>query len=205
MALMISVRPRTLAELTNIAFPAQANQPECIPWVWFDQENITSTTSNQTFFATIQTDPTLGNIQQPNTISSDQWWQIFGFTLDYNAGASQNSNAAAQQLDDLLIIQETCRTVFLFTIGQKQYVNVPITFLHASGGVQTFVAGTPASNALFNYAQNYAADGGYYVDGALVVPPRQTFSATTVGVATTLTSTRGVRISMHGVLYRGVR
>lgn len=185
--------------------PDQYNQPEFIPWVWYDSQNFASNFGPVSFFAATSNDPTICNIQQANTFAADQYFRPFCITLDWLIGATyQGSSGAANIVDDLLGIQNTARTIFYLTLSQKLYVQAPIHCLHASGGVYVnYQLGTPTGSNIANYAMNWMPDGGYWINGSIVFGPRMTFQSYAQGTGTvTLNATRLGRISFHGSLAR---
>lgn len=207
MAVRFRIVPRDYSTLAQMASPATSTQPEAIPFTFFDNENFASGWSNITFFQTIQSDPTLGNIQTAGTLSADQYFQLEAITLDWIIGASsQASSGAPTIVDDLLSVMNTARAIVVMQMAMKVYVQAPIHGFHSSGGINVaYQLGTPTGSALGNYAQNWYPDGGYNVGGAQVLPPRQTFQFNVIGNATnTLNATRAGRFTMWGTLYRKV-
>lgn len=206
MSLKYPVRPKNFGEVQALANPASASQPETIPWVYFDTQSFASNWTRTTFFATPQNDPTLGNIEQGGTIPADTFFQIYSLNFDFLIPASASTAAAgAAIVDDLAQILFGARAVVTISIASKVYTQLPLSYCHASGGLQIDWLGTPAAAATTNYAQNYGADGGYWVDGAIILPPNQSFTVTVSGVAAALVATRQGRFSMAGVKYRPVR
>ena len=204
MPVRFRITPMTYDQLAMAASAPNSSTPETIPWAWYDSQDLVTNFTTASFFSATSNDITISNIEQGNTFSAEQYFRLQAITLDFLMGASQNNNAAAQQYDDARIIQDTARTIFVLTLGQKLYAQYPIHAIHASGGVQAIVQGGPAANALFNTVQNYLADGGYVVNGAILFPPKQTFSARFSAVAAALTATRKVRLTFHGELFRRV-
>jgi hypothetical protein len=206
MAVRFRIVPKTYAALAAAASPASSTQPEAIPFVFFDQENFATNWTNVAFFSTVQTDPTLGNIQQQNTLSADQYFQLEAITLDWIISAtSQSSSGAPTIIDDILSIMNGARAIVNLQMAMKVYVQTPMHAFHSSGGVNVqYMLGTPTGSALGNYAQNWYPDGGYNIGGAVVLPPRQTFTFNVIGVASALVATRAGRFSMWGTLYRKV-
>lgn len=208
MAVRINVVPRTYADLAAAASPASSTQPEAIVFSFFDNEDFTSLWTTLNFFQTIQTDPTKGNIQTAGTLSADQYFQLQAITLDFIiAASSQASSGAPQIVDDLLGIFNSSRAIVNMTMAMKTYIQAPIHAFHSSGGISVqYQLGTPTGSALGNYAQNWYPDGGYWVGGAQILPPRQTFTFTVIGQGSpnALNATRTGRFTMWGTLYRKV-
>lgn len=206
MAVRFKIVPKLYTQLAQQAAPASSTQPEAIPFTYFDQENFASNWTNVSFFSIVQQDPTLGNIQQQNTLSADQYFQLEAITLDWIiAATSQASSGAPQIVDDLLSIMNGARALVTMQMAMKIYVQTPIHCFHSSGGINVaYQLGQPGGSALGNYAQNWYPDGGYNMGGAVLLPPRQTFTFTVNGVASVLNATRAGRFTMWGTLYRKV-
>ena len=206
MSLKYPVRPKNFGEVQQLASPASAAQPETIPWVYFDTQSFTTNWTRVSFFAVPQNDPTLGNIEQGGTIPADTYFQIFSINFDFLIAASDTTVAPdAAIVDDLAQILFGARATLTLSIASKIYTQLPLTYCHSSGGLVIDWQAVPAAAAVLNYAQNYPADGGYWVDGAIILPPNQSFTMTVSGVAAALTATRLGRLSMAGVKYRPVR
>lgn len=207
MAVRFLLKTRTYDQLKALSAPATSTQPEAIPFTFWDQQNIASNAATTSYFATVQTDPTLGNIQQQNTLSADQYFQLEAATFDWIIGAtSQASSGAPQIVDDLLALLNTGRAFVNMQMAMKQYVQTPLHCFHSSGGISVqYQLGTPTGSALGNYAQNWYPDGGYNIGGSIMLPPRQTFTwnLQTNG-SFTLNATRATRFTLWGTLYRKV-
>lgn len=197
-------RATTYDALFRNANVTNAVLPEAIPWILYDSQDFTTNWTDVNFFGAAQSDYTLGNIAQPNTIAGEQYFMIYAITFDFLMGASQIATTA-QQFDDARIIMETARATLSLTLADKLTFRIPLAACHSIGGFQAWVAGTPASSQVFNAVQNQASDGAWWCDGAIILPPRQTFQFNVHGTAAALTSTRKCRLSLHGVLYRPVR
>lgn len=205
MAVRYPVNPQTYQALAAAGSAASANQPEVVPYVFYDSQDFASNWTSVAFFASTSSDATISNIEQPNTISAEQFFNIWAITLDWLIAATAVTAAgAASIVDDLAQIQAGARAIFNMQISQKKYLQVPIHALHSSGGINATIVGSTTANSMTNYAQNWYPDGGYNIGGALLLPPKQTFQVTVTGVAATLVATRKGRISMHGPLFRRV-
>ena len=207
MAVRFPIVAYTYDELNRDSKPGNATYPESIPFTFFDQQNLASAWASATYFATVQTDPTLGNIQQANTLSAEQYFRLWAVTADFIIGATGTSSTAPLIVDDLLSVFNTSRALVSMTIAMKTYIQAPLHVFHSSGGIFVpFQLGTPTGSGLTVYAQNWYPDGGYNVGGAIVLPPRQTFTFTMqAATGATLNATRALRFTLHGVLSRPVR
>jgi hypothetical protein len=205
-AVFFPIIPYTYEQLKRDASPGNAQQPESIPFTFWDQQNYATNWTSVIHFAAIQTDPTLGNIQQAGTLSADQYFRLHSVTLDWIISAtSQSSSGAPTIVDDLLSIMNGARAFYRMQMAMKTYIESPFHGFHSAGGINVqYQLGTPTGSALGNYAQNWYADGGYIVNGSMVLPPRQTFTFAAIGVASALVATRAGRVTMWGVLSRKV-
>lgn len=207
MAVRYPVVPYTYQKLDQDAKPGNAQQPESIPYVWYDSQDFATLWTSVAFFAAPSSDSTISNIEQANTFSAEQYFRLFAVTLDWLISAtSQASSAAPTIIDDLLQILNGSRGIFNLAIAQKKYLQVPLHAIHSSGGIfGSYQLGTPTASGLGNYGMNWYPDGGYNVGGAIVFPPKQTFICNINGIAAALVATRKGRVSLHGVLSRPVR
>lgn len=199
------VDPRNYSRLAELSLPANAGAPEAIPFVYYDTQTLASNWTTASFFATPQTDKTLGNIEQGGTIPADTYFQLYSVNLDFLIAAPANSAATADVVADVAQIFYGARATFNLNIEGKTYGPIPATCLHGTGGIEALVQGTPAANALTNFAQNLRPDGGWWADGAIILRPTASFSVRLDGVAAALVASRQVRVSMMGVKYRVVR
>ena len=207
MAVRFRIVARTKAYLDANSSASNSTQPEAIPYTFFDQQNFATLWTGVSFFSNVQADPTLGNIQQQNTLSADQYFQLEAITLDWiiSATALSTSGVGPAIVDDLLQILNGARGKFVMQLAMKTYIDTPFHCFHSSGGINVqYQVGQPAANAIGNYAQNWYPDGGYNIGGSIILPPRQTFTFVAVGVAAALSTTRAGRVTMWGTLYRKV-
>jgi hypothetical protein len=183
-----------------------ASLPEALPWIQYDSQDFASNWVSVPFYAATNADKSITNIAQPNTVAGEQYLVLYAITFDFLMGATSiASSAAATQFDDARIIMETARAYLDVLLADKLMARIPLAACHAIGGYQAWVCGTPSGSNIFNSVQNMASDGAWWVDGAIILPPKQTYGFTVLGTAAVLTATRKCRLSLHGVLYRPVR
>ncbi len=209
--LRIVVRPLSQAALAGASTPTYAGQGECIPWVYFDTQTYTSTgVTSLTFFQTVQSDKTLGNIDQGGQLPAGYYLQINSFQCDWFGLPTNNTAAAATtapvgSANDLYILFYTARAVFQFTISSKLYVQVPLTYLHESGGPVVVTQGVYVSPTQVQFVNNAYPDGDYYIGNNIVIPPQQAFNASIIFAGSNAISvTTNIRIGMAGALTRRV-
>ena len=211
--LRIDARAKTRAELDLITNPTNARQPESIPYVYFDTQSYPAagTGAPLNFFLTTQTDKSLGNLEQSGTIPDPYYFEIVAFNLDFlgiplaqTAGAALAASPGTG--NDLSLILFSARAFFTFTLAGKEYIRIPATYLHASGGPIIFTAGAFAAATEIQFTNNSFPDGGFYIDKKIILPPKQSFSCALNFQATLvpISVATNIRISMAGVLHRRV-
>lgn len=197
-------------ELQQAANPAAANQPEAIPWFLYDTQTYTSgTTTSLTFFQTVQTDKTLGNMESAGQLPDPQYFIIHYVTCDIlDAPVSTTSTAAAAlgPVNDIELLLKTGRGIFTFQISNKNYGPFPLTLCQSTGGATGFGTATFTASQSAWYGNNgIPGSGGFPFLGAIVIPPKVGFSITCQWTsAQTLSGNQSIRLGLAGVLYRRV-
>lgn len=206
-----SIQPKTAATLTSETTPTSGSDLEAVPWDMFD----TNTTNfanaaaslNVPFYQTVQADPTLGNMQMPGALPAPQWLEPAALACDI-LGVPSATGTIAGALSDEANILKTARAVFNMKVSQKDYGTFPLMLAHTIGGEVGFVAAANTVAQSYQYANNGPVDGGWWLDGAIIIPSQQNFIVsilTAVGVALTLNLTPlPVRMNLWGVLHRRV-
>lgn len=206
--LAYDIKPYTRQELDADATPERYGQPEFIPWGFYDRQSLASNAASLAFFAATNADITISNQQSPaGSMPAQNYFRPFAFTLDFIIGAtSQASSGAPVIIDDLLAIQNTARAIFQMKISNKEYVTVPVHALHATGGIYaSYQLGTPTASGLGNYGMNWMPTGGYWVNGAFILCPLNSFTVQLLTTGSfTLGSSRLIGINMWGPLGRRV-
>lgn len=204
--LRFPVKGRTLAQLRQMSEPSP--QPggvsEAVPWVFYDTlEYVDNTTTNLTFFQAAPANRNVSNLSPPGSLPEPQYFEVYGFMLDFLEAASTTTQwADVSQL--LWGPTGNGGPIFTFTLADKAYGPWPLTVLHGTGGITGFGLG-PAAAAVEEYANNSIPDGGFYTDGAIVIPPSQNFSAAIQWqAAEDISANFTIRLSMAGVLHRRV-
>jgi hypothetical protein len=204
--LRIQAVGKSRQELDRQANPQNANQPESIPWIYYDTQNIANAAAGPiAYFANPNADKTVSNLEQAGTIPDPFYFEIEAFNCDFLVDPSLTATAVGGVIGDLTEILAVQRAVFLFTFAGKEYLRIPLTYLHASGGLNAVMSGVFAAPLIAEYAVNSYPDGGFYVGKRITIPPKQSFAVSILlGGAVTLAATVSTRISMAGVLHRRV-
>jgi hypothetical protein len=204
-----NIQAKSTATLTSESTPTSGTDLEAVPWDMFD----TNTTAfanaavsvNAAFFQVVQADPTLGNMQMPGALPAPQWLEPAALAVDI---LSVPSTGAALQgaLSDHANILKTVRSVFNIKVSQKDYGTFPLMLAHSIGGEIGFISSTVATSSQ-QYANNGIADGGWWLDGAIIIPSQQNFIVSILTSATALTlqlTPTPVRANLWGALHRRV-
>lgn len=206
---------RTLAQLKKMASPDAAvrGTSEAIAWTLFDTQTYDDAVTTQlAFFQVTNTDRSITNMQTGGTLPDPQFFEIYYFGMDVlqQVTSDVTTDVTPGAWDNIQRLMLTSRAFWTFTISDKEYGPWPASLLHGSGGVQGFgfAATTVAATSLANqYGLNGPVDGGYCMDGAIVIPPKVGFRLQlNWPAAVDLLGTVDVelRAMMHGVLHRRV-
>lgn len=209
-AISMEAVPKTYDQLAKQSSPQTTGQPEAVCWCYFDQvDQATAVAANLNFFSTVRGDKTLGNIEQPNSITDPYFYEIVGFTCDFQAIPTATATGATTStgtLTDIVQIQNIGRALFQFSINSKLYLQVPLKSMPPMGGAVGLLSayGTAAAG-LDQYANGGMPGNMLRVNKSITLPPRGTFTAqVSFGAAPTLTNTIPIQIGMWGILHRRV-
>ena len=210
----LPVVPYTYEQLQDMARPQFVNRPEGIPWVYFDTvPTVLATPTVLTFFQTLQTNKSLGNMDLAGMLTSGEYFIIDSIGLDILTPPTVTAAGSAPvgALSDVYEILNGDAVTggdsgrWSFNMLSKAIGPFPLSFLHASGGPTGNGWGTETTATTSQYANNGIFDGGFPM-GNLVIPPSTTFNVTLEwGGATTLVAERALRVWMFGTKYRPVR
>ena len=209
------VRGRTLGDLKRLANPDPSvrGTSEAIAWTLYDtQLYVDNVTTQLAFFQTTNVDRSITNMQTGGSLPDPQFFEIYYFGADIlqEVTSDVTTDVTPGAWDNVQRLILTSRAFWTFTISDKEYGPWPASLLHGTGGVQGFgfAATTVAATSLANqYGLNGPADGGFCMDGAIVIPPKVGFRLQlNWPAAVQLSGTTDVRIRtvMHGVLHRRV-
>lgn len=209
MSINTRVVPKTRQQLYALAYPETANQPEAISHIMYDSQTFTSaSTTTLTFFATQQSDQTLGNLEQAGAFTDPQWFELHNWGLDIlQDGSAVVGVTETGIVDDIQKIMLVGRPVFTFIMSNKRYGPYPLSFLHTSGGVQAVIAaGNTAATGNIQFGNNSWPDGGWNWRGNVIIPPKVGFKVQIDwSAAQTLAAGNPVlRLWNAGVLHRRV-
>lgn len=203
----VPVRARSLAELQAITSPVSVpdGQSEAIRYTFFDTQTYVAAGSAQlSFFQSVNADKTLSNMQSQGQFPDPQYFELWYISCDVLLPVSSAAVPAAWA--DMTSLIETGRPILELVISDKRYVQVPLTFCHASGGISGFGYSVAALAATAKeYANNGIFDGGYCVDGAIILPPKVGFTVNIRwGNPIAVAADTPIRVNLDGVLHRRV-
>lgn len=201
------ITPRPLAELAAMTSPVAVpdGQSEAIRWVAFDtQTYLQAGSATLNFFQAVNADQTISNMQQPGSFPDPQYMEIYQISCDVLLPATVVAAPAA--FADMINLIMVGRPLLSLIISDKRYVQVPLSFCHASGGAQAFGYNSAAVAAVAHeFANNGIFDGGFWIDGSITIPPKVGFQVRIDwGNAQAVLANTLIRINLDGVLHRRV-
>lgn len=209
------IKSRSIQELKRLTTPqaVAAGQSEVVPYVLYDTVAYTSAVDTQlSYFQTVQTDKSLGNMQAGGQLVADRYMEIWGITIDPLIADTSTGAGRVGAWADMSDLMWTGRPTFSFVMDDKRIGPFPCSFFHASGGITGFgynqeitTAGivAPVSEEHANWG---VFDGGFWVGGSVIIPPQSGFQVT-LDWPTAVTLQGGnpfVRVSFAGALHRNV-
>lgn len=191
--------PKSYVQLEAQARASDPNAPEFVSWCYYDTVGTgTTIVAAYSFFSTAQSDVTLGNLQQPNTVPSEEYFELHGIFLEPLVPITAASEV---NVNNLITFYYVARPVLQVNYANKLYGQFPISHLTRPGGFSVTSAIVTHSEAFWN------SDGaGVWIDGALLFQPRQTFTFVVTAVAggSITTASLLMRMSLYGTKYRRV-
>lgn len=209
------IKPKSVQELKRLTTPqaVASGQSEAIPYVLFDTLAYTSATTTQlSYFQTVQADKTLGNMLAGGQLVADYYMEIWGICIDPLIADTSTGAGRVGAWADMNDLMWTGRPTFTFTMNDKRVGPYPCSYFHASGGVTGFgynqeitTAGivAPVSEEFANWG---VFDGGFWVGGAIIIPPQSGFQVT-LDWPSAVTLQGGnpfLRVGFCGVMHRNV-
>lgn len=206
--------PMTYKQLEDAAYPLVAGIPETLPWWWFDTQTYPAAGINElVYFVTPPAagDVTLSNWVQAGTLPDPMFFAIYGIQADIFSAAAPFATTAAGgptgAIDDMGLIDFVARGVLTVRLSQKDYGPWPLTAFHGTGGPVGFGWGTFTAEESIQYANHGIFDGGGWIGGSIIIPPKTDFSIRIRFQPTLIpvTVAKNIRVTMTGTLYRAVK
>lgn len=203
LGLNLHFRPQPIENVLAMITPTP-KQPEVIPAVFYDSQTyLAAGSSTLEFFSNVNADKTLSNMDLAGAFPNPQYFEVQKIFCDFlRADAAAGAATFAGKIRDIDVILGSARGTFTFNMSNKNYVQTPLTFAGSSGGlIGQYVA---AAGPLI-YGQGTTRDnGGYPVNGSIVIPPQTKFGITLNFNSTAVSADLIMRISLLGQLYRRV-
>lgn len=207
--LRIPVKPRTGDQLNLLMNPGSAGLPESVPAVMWDTQTYPTTglLALQFFGASVADRSLASALGNGGQIADPQAFLINAINLDIFSATTGVTTAANTDgvIDSIEKIIKAARGYLTLNISQKNYPPIPITFTHASGGAVGVLSSTVATSGQ-QYGSNSGPTGGFYMDNAIVIPPKVDFNIVIQfqPVLVPVSAAMLLRVSMPGVLYRRI-
>lgn len=205
-----TVQAKSASTLASESTPTSGTDLEAVPWDLFDTNTTlfanAGVSINAAFYQVVQADPTLGNMQMPGALPAPQWLEPAALAVDILAIPSSSATIAGA-MSDIANILKTVRSVFNMKVSQKDYGTFPLMLAHCTGGEQGYIASAIATPGTVQFGNNGIPDGGWWLDGAIIIPSQQNFIVSIITSATALTLTQTpmpIRCNLWGVLHRRV-
>ena len=194
--------------------PRDPRLPEAIPYALYDTQTYPAAgIARLDFFRNLPAggDRTLSNMQVAGQLQGGQFFSVWRIFLDALRAPTATTNAAVVATgvaNDLAIIFNTARGMWTFETANKPFGPLPIGLLGQSGAIEPVIGGNTAPAAGGTGIIQFAAtpkNGGFPVNGGIVIPPVQSFGLTMEFVAATAIAVdTPLRVTLFGVLYRRV-
>lgn len=209
MILTLRYIPKTYAALMAQARPNRGDQPESVPWVFYDtQSYLAAGLARLTYFGNAgQTDPTMSNLGN-GTLETDQFFELQRAFMSFLAPLSITTTAAVTgAANDVNLLHTTARGIVTFSMLNKNYGPFPLDYFGRPGGANFSAAaeGTetaPGRNII--QSAETVMNGGFPFLNALTIPPVTAFRVFADFNATAISANLNVRHSMLGVFHRRV-
>lgn len=175
----IPIKPNTFQQISREASPSLPGQPEQIPQVFYDTQLYTSgTTTQMQFFAVTNADRTISNMVNAGQFPHPVYFKWYYWGLDVLLDATTVAGGETGAIDDIAKLAFISRATAEFSISDKSYGRIPLSFLHTSGGPYGFGWGTFTAEESIQYAVNGPVDGGWCWNGSIIIPPNTGFTVT---------------------------
>lgn len=179
-SVFVPVTPRTPDDLAAIASPGNAQLSATREPLYDTQTYVSGTTLSLTYFQAINNDRSMSNMKgNGGAMPNNMYFEPIWINFDVLARPSVSGTATAVGvLDDIQQLVMSGRGFAKITIGQTTYPEIPLSYLHGSGGAFGATSGTNTAPSTFQVGTNGVQDSGYCVYGSYVLTPMLPFSVT---------------------------
>lgn len=189
------------------AIPPSGRSPEAIWHMAYDtQTYVDNATTSLDFFAAINADKSLSNMEAAGQFPAPQVFNLYNITADlFTALPVSTAADMTGDLNDLFLLMLVGRPRWTFTLQNKVYGPYPLTTLHATGGPDGYFVGTTAAAGSSQAAKNMP-HGGWNYNGSITIPAQTSFQFNiTWAAAQNLTADWRIRVGLFGILSRAVK
>lgn len=207
------IYPYNRAQLDAMANPSGGpKQPEAFAdELWDSQPFVNATTLSLQFFQSAQSDKTLSNLTVPGQLPQPQYFIVHYVAVDIlfpgvSFDATTVSPTAPGNLNDIHLLINAARATLTLSIATKPYGPWRVRSCHSAGAPVGFLAGTWTAPVGAQYGHIGPHDGGFCVNGGLIIPPATDFSAVMnfAAVQTLKNNNVQIQVGLYGVRYRKV-
>lgn len=203
----------TYGELARRARPSLPNQPETIPWAWYDTQTYPAAgVADLTFFQTVSSDKSISNMKAGGELTEPEFFVMDHVFVDILAPVTSTAEGVTGALDEIERLVRSSRAIWEFFYKDKRYGTFPLTLLHGTGGPTGFgwgvdnvaAGGTPTQT---QYANNGLLGGGWrWPRRMITLEPKTSFSFTIrwPGTPPTVAADRRIRVLFAGDSSRAV-
>ena len=180
LGLSVNYKPKTIQDL-QAALQPNASQPETIPWILYDtQQYAQAGQASLSFFTQLPNpaDPSITNMPLAGTLPNPWFFEMQKLYLDVLSAASTSATVAGS-LDDVQKILMLGRGTWTLNLSDKVYGPFPLRSLGGMGGATGALSiGTPTAAAPNVTIQTGVVrdNGGFPMNGALIIPPQTQMS-----------------------------
>ena len=197
------VRARTLRKLAQMAQPqsVEGGQSEALSWIIYDTvPYVSGATTGLTLFTAARANRFLSNLSGTG-FPTPQYFEAYFWNIDVLRvpGNTDVLGDVWRVLNGAGVAGIGAPT-WSFTLANKEMGPFPLRSLGGLGGVTGFTTRTGQE-----YANNGTLGGTFSSDGAVVIPPNQSFEINLRWpAALTLSANVDLQVSVGGVLHRRV-
>ena len=201
------IRARSFQQANARAIPPSGRSPEAIWHCAYDTQTYTdNATTSLDFFAAVNTDKTLSNMEAAGQFPAPQVFSMYAICCDVWTAAGVSTSASnVGNANDIYLLMFVGRPSWLFTLQNKTYGRYPLATLHASGGPEAFLGTAIATPGSLQFGRNMP-HGGWNYNGSITIPAQTSFQFNIVWqAAQDLTANWLIRVSFFGQLDRAVK
>lgn len=173
----------------------------------FDQQSfVDNSTTTLSFFQSVQSDPTMGNLPAQAQFAQGEYFEIIELHCDFLIPPSVLAgHTVVGAYDDAVRTLYTNRPIVQFTMKNKTYGPWPLIQARPLGSPWGFGYGTLTAEASFQFANAGPWNTGIVIDKDITIPQLQSFLwKITWPNVVDIQANVGIRLSMRGIWHRPV-